>query len=285
MKLTVILAATLLSFPALAWIIPARTIVQKTVENHGNALYQIEQEVVLESESHRIPVKETWTVQDDSTMRVNVQSLKDSPVSFSLQFIYNDNQRMQLQTSGKTGKSIELEFLERPLHFRTSEGFAHFLKLNKSAPDGILVAPALPAKTSDIKHGSESFVRYGRSGGVVNYVFGTATPVDSTTDNPGVWIEQDAFVVRKIRYPSGATMEASDFVSYPKGLWFPKNRIVTWGPEKQFKATIKTKNVEVRKSTPPNFFKAAGLDFTNDFAPLNADTEYAFVTEFYMRFR
>lgn len=266
---------------ASAWIIPARTIVQKTVENHGSSPYQIEQDVIFEHGDSKIVLKETWQVLDDSSMKVTVQS-RDPKNPISLQFIYNEGQRMQLQPSGKTGKAIEPEFAERPFHFRTSEAMAYFLKQNKVAPDGILLAKALPAKTSDIKHETESFVRYGRSGGVINYVFGSPTPSDTENLNPGVWIEQDAFVIRKIRFHAGATIEASDYASFPKGLWFPKTRTISWG---EHKVTVKVTSLDIKKNLTAAAFKSSTLEITNDFAALSKDENTTIISEFYTRFR
>lgn len=281
MKLIISSLIILTSSIASAWILPAKTIVQKTVENHGQAPYIIEQIVSLQTGDQTIQLKETWNIEDGQTMLLKVQSLKDSPTVVSLQFLYRDGQRIQLQPNGKTTKAIEPEFLELPFHVRTSESFAYFLKQIQVAPDGILNNKPLPAKVADIKHTTEPFLRYSRSGGVVNYAFGEATAPDAETSKPGVWIEQDAFVIRKIRFPSGHSVTATDYQSYAKGLLFPKKREVEWQDKK---ASIQVLSVETRKPAA-SLFKTSSLEITNDFNALNQQPVTSLVADFYTRFR
>lgn len=271
-----------LPFIAFAWILPAKTIVQKTVENHGSGSFALEQEVSFDINGENLTLKEKWIIADDQTMFLTVQSLKDAIPSISLQFLYKDGQRFQIQPNGKTSRAVELEFIEKPFIYRTPESFAYFLKQIKVAPDGILSTPPLPAKTSDIKRTPETFLRYSRSGGVVNYAFGYPENNNSESMSPGVWIEQDAFVIRKIRYPSGAVLTASDYSELAKGIMLPKTKTLTWNTNK---VSIKLINLELKKTTPPNFFKTSTLETTNDFSALSASERTIPVADFYTRFR
>lgn len=281
MNLLISILTILSTSIASAWILPAKTIVQKTVENHGQSPYVIEQLVTLQAGDQTIQLKETWNIEDGQTMLLKVQSLKDAPVSVSLQFLYRDGQRIQLQPNGKTTKAIEPEFIELPFHVRTSEGFAYFLRQIQVAPEGILNNKPLPAKVADIKHSSEPFLRYSRHGGVVNYAFGEATAPDADSLKPGLWIEQDAFVIRKIRFPSGHSLSASDYQSHAKGLWFPKKRELEW---QEKKASLQVLSVETRKPAA-GLFKTSSLEITNDYNALNQQPLTALVADFYTRFR
>ncbi|MES2855881.1 MAG: hypothetical protein V4692_08455, partial [Bdellovibrionota bacterium] len=79
---------------------------------------------------------------------------------------------------------------------------------------------------SKTPHAPEALVRLGRVDGVVAYVFGV--PATGDESKPGVWIEQDSFLLRKFRFPTSAEVVASHHVTYDSALKLPKDRRISW---------------------------------------------------------
>ena len=76
---------------------------------------------------------------------------------------------------------------------------------------------------------NEPFVRLARSGGTINYAFGSIATGEAAHTHPrGLWIEQDQFVLRKIRFHSGAELSAERYSNYSRGLDYPRKRTLQW---------------------------------------------------------
>ncbi len=58
---------------------------------------------------------------------------------------------------------------------------------------------------------------------------GTApTPFGASELYSGLWIEQDAFNVLKVRFPSQASVTAEQYQKFDREFWFPRTRWVEW---------------------------------------------------------
>jgi hypothetical protein len=143
-----------------------------------------------------------------------------------MQFLYAGGQRYTVINGAKKNEKTPDDFLEKYLNFRNPEVFANNLAQLKIIPHGGYSKRILAKKGEDVKYEPESWVRYSRTGGVVNYAFGTPTPEDDKNGNPGLWIEQDQFVIRKIRLPSQVEMTADNYNQFAKGLYYPRTRTV-----------------------------------------------------------
>ena len=109
--------------------------------------------------------------------------------------------------------------------------------------------------------------------------FGEPSPIEGKA-NPEAWIEQDSFVLRRLRFPSEAEIAADRISAYPNGLKFPRERTVTWDNNSVTIRVVSVKaasSVQLDKSLEPNAFSAN---------PRPARLpDVAQVREFYSRFR
>lgn len=279
MKTLFAFALIFVALPSPAYIMPTKTILQKTVENAGQGIYSMEQEVVFSSGDKQLSVKETWLIEGDRTMRLSVQGLNELS-GLKAQFVYNGVQKWSYVDGQRKSENVSSEFLEKYFNFRKTESLASALISSKIIPSHALQGKSLPRKASDIKYEPDSWVRYSRTNGVVNYALGVPTPVGQTTEWPGIWIEQDMFVIRKLRLPSQVEVIADDYNSFSRGLHYPKTRIVRWN---QHTATIKLISAARRNQTAPNLFQASSIDIPTNLAALPESANH--ILEFYKRFR
>ena len=269
------------SFSAHAWIPPTRIILSKTAENAGNGIYAIEQEVQFPNGAETLNLKETWLIDSDRTMRLTVTGTKEQASTIKFQFLYAGGQRHRLVEGTRRTEKISEDFLEKYLNFRSSEVFANVLAHNKMIPGNAMIRRG-GAKGADFKNSPEDWVRYSRTGGVVNYALGTPTPVDQSDSNPGVWIEQDQFVVRKVRLPSQVEMTADNYSGYAKGLRYPKARTVRWDKNT---ASIRLISASPRPQSAAGLLQPSSLDISQKVEGLADMPAKDAVIEFYSRFR
>lgn len=266
---------------ASAYILPTRTILQKTTEHAGSGIYAIEQEVQFSNGDENLLLKETWLI-DGEKMRLTVTGGKDLQNSFRIQFIYASGHRHSLVNNQKKSERISDDFMEKYLNFRNPDALANSLVHLKILPPAALSKKA-PGKTAaEFKYEPESWVRLSRTGGVVNYAFGVATPVDQELNYPGLWIEQDEFVLRKIRLPNQAEMSAQSYSQFARGLQYPRQRTIRWGNNS---VNIRLISASARPAASANLLAPASLDTNTVVDGLQSVPARNTVMEFYSRFR
>jgi len=259
-------------FQAHAAIPKASMILQRTSENAGSGIYQIDQEVHFPNGPDTLVLKETWLIENENNMKLVVTGAKElkDQVSFSIQIV-NGN-RIQSGSS----KRITEDFIERYFNLRSPESFAQVLAQMKLVPSNVLAKKPV-RNTKEVDSQSESFIRLSRTGGTIAYAIGT--PAAENQDLPGFWIEQDQFVLRKFRLPTGAEIAADKYSSYARGFMYPRTQVLRWGNNQ---VTIQTISVSARgKETWAQF----GQKTAQKMEALNALPAAALVEEFYKRFR
>ena len=265
---------------ALAYIPPTRMILQRTAENSGSGVYAIEQEVQFNNVQDSLFLKETWLIENDRTMRVTVTGTKDLKDQIKLQFIYAGGQRWS-QNGNPESRRISEDFIERYFNFRSTDQLAANLMQLKILPANAFAKKSIPKNLDNLKYEPEEFVRLSRAGGVPNYAFGTASDVEGSA-NPGIWIEQDQFLVRKFRLPSQVEVTADNYNQYARGLNYPKVRTVRWG---QNTVTIRLIGVTSRPPNTTNMFQPKSLDTSTKLDGLDNQPARDAVIDFYSRFR
>jgi hypothetical protein len=286
MKRISLLALTVLlsSAAAYASILPTRSILQKTAENSGNGIYAIEQEVQFTVGEEVMTVKESWLIENDRTMRLTVTGAKELQGGLRMQFVYGGGQKSFLQGNSRKNESIPNEFLEKFFNFRSSEIFANNLVQNKIIPAGGFNKKNLARVTpgGEFKHEPESWVRYSRTGNAVNYAFGTPTPSEQDSSNPGLWIEQDQFVIRKLRLPSGVEVTADNYSQFAKGLSYPRQRTIRWGNQT---ANVRLISASTRPVSAVGMLQPSSLEVSQKLDGLEGKAAKSAILEFYSRFR
>ncbi len=259
-------------------------ILQKTADNSGSGIYQIEQEVQFPNGPEILVLKETWLVENENNMKLIVTGAKElkDQVSFSIQ--WSNGNRIQ---AGKSSRMTE-DFIERYFHFRTSESLARTLNQLGLVPAAVMAKKTI-RNIKVYEPSPESFVRLSRTGGVINYAFGNLNPLDKQTEkdtlNPGFWIEQEQFVIRKFRLPSQAEVSAERYSSFSKGLMFPRLRTVRWGTNL---VTIQTLSVSAKgkeKGKEKDAWANFALHSPQKTDGLTNQPAAPLVDEFYKRFR
>ncbi|MES2965731.1 MAG: hypothetical protein V4760_17750 [Bdellovibrionota bacterium] len=267
---------------ASAYVPSSRTIVGRLVRNVGKGIFAIEQDVNFRTVGEGLTLRERWVVENGESMRLTVLSPQANAQSVRLDVLYKDGKRLGPDMKGGfKSTAMPAESIEPFFHARSSKGFLDAITRSGLVPSSFPVArPAfnVNAKTQPPVT-PEAFVRLGRVAGAVAYVFGEPTPAESPKAMPGVWIEQDAFLLRKLRFPSEAEVTA-DRHSAQAGLRFPRTRVVTWGSNTAEIRVVSVKSLSAAQAASflnQNSFQA---DLKN--ARLPTDEQ---VKEFYSRFR
>lgn len=278
-NLGLLLGALLMCSASFAFIPRGMLILQKNIEANGSGLYQIEQEVQFPAAQGSFVLKENWVVENDGTMRLHVTGTKEFKDLIQMHFIYLGGQRIQLVGGKKLVSKTSEDFFEKFFHFRSAEHLANTLVALKIAPASIF--DRKPIKNiKELEYQPEPFLRLSRVGGVINYAFGTPSIPNSSEIQPGLWIEQDQFVIRKIKFPSNAEVSADNHSLYARGFSFPKKRSVAWDSNT---VQIQTLSV-ISKSKQANLFSASNLENSKTEA-LDGLAVRPLVEDFYKRFR
>lgn len=265
-----------------AYIPKRQSIASRVARGHGKGAYVIEQDVQFRTGAEPLILRERWTIENGERMRLSVtapQAAKGAePIRFEV--LYRDNKR--LVTDIGTGvKTVPLaaEFLEGFFHERTGKVFLASLVRARIVPGSVMQEPPKLQKIEQIKHNPDPNVRLGRTAGVVAWIFGEPSPVEGKL-NAQAWVEQDAFNIRRIRFPSEAEVAADRISAYSNGLRFPRERTVTWGNNQ---VTIRV--VSVRAAVTANIARTLEPSVFTSSAKPGRLPELAQVREFYTRFR
>ncbi len=271
-SLIVFLSSAILVSAAQAAIPKASMILQRTSENAGNGIYQIDQEVHFPNGQDTLVLKETWFIENENNMKLLVTGAKElkDQVSF---FIQVNN---ATRTQNGSSKRITEDFLERYFHLRNTDSLANVLTQMKLVPANVMAKKTLRT-VKDADNQPENFIRLSRTGGTITYAIGSPSMEDQ--DLPGFWIEQDQFVLRKFRLPTKVEVTADKYSSYSRGLMYPRTQVVRWGNNQ---VTIQTISVSGRTKEAWAQF---GQKAVNKTEALNALPAAALVEEFYKRFR
>lgn len=268
------------AFPAWGYIPPTRMIIERTAENAGSGSYTIEQEVQFANGLDVLTLREIWEIDRDRSMKVTITGTRELKDKIRAQFLYAGGQRWNLDRSGKRHSSaIPADFYERLFHWRDLATASTQLTYLRLIPASLLQKKTLPKKSSEIRHVPEEGVRLARTGGVVAWAFGAPSSPTQEAKEPGLWIEQDQFVIRKVRFPSAAEMTADQYSSYARGLMYPKLRTIQWGSQS---VSVRTLNVSGRG---PNKLGTSQLEITSIWDGLAGQPAQQTIEEFYSRFR
>ncbi len=224
-----------------AYIPTSQTILSRLARNDGKGVYSIEQEVVFRTETEPLVVHEHWLVENGESMRLTVTPVKGSQDTWKFETVYMDGKKYFRNADGRLMSQVYgHEFIEAFWHFRSA----------RSLLDALLKHHLVPAhfgrehkigKLENYHYTPDPDINLVRSNGVVSWFLGEPTPASAEKANPGIWIEQDAFLLRRLRLPSQAEVTADRFVPTSGGLKFPHERTVTWDTNSVSIRTISVK--------------------------------------------
>lgn len=216
----------------------SRTILSRLARNNGRGVYVVEQELRF-SGAEGIVLKEKWLVQNAESMRLIVTGT--SPGEYRFDVLYRDRHRSSSsplalvanESASEPSKKIRVQpvprdFFEPYLYFRTTAKYLEYFVKAKILPPSALRDRPRIGNINTYKPVEEKGVRLGKTAGIVAWVFGEPTPVGSNVDYPGAWIEQDAFLLRKVRLPSQAEMILSEHTAGKGGIHLPHEQSISW---------------------------------------------------------
>lgn len=273
------LAIIFTSIGAVAAIPRASFIVLEVAKHNGNGTYLIENDVNFQTASSSLTLREQWLVSSDGQMRLTVRSAAEGPERVSLQYVYGGGQRHSQNARGRQSSRIGEEFLEKFFHTRSRDLYFTYLVNLKILPASYLNhRPSRSGK--DFIYPAEPLVRLARVGGTTAYALGEP----GAEAPPMAWIEQDLFVLRKLRFPSGSVMTADRYASYPRDLWMPKSRHVTWSGKSAQLNLVRIQSQTATKGDK-RLQASTGIELTSQISGISDPEMQKLVEEFYSRFR
>lgn len=263
-----------------AYIPQSRTIIGRLARNQGKGAYQIDQEVEFKTADaapgtpgETFKVRERWIVDGGSSLRLSV-----SGNGAKFEAVYRGRTRVAPDFKGGwSNANASTEFLEPFFHTRTSVDLIRLMTQAGLVSNSFARERAPFNPNAKNPYPQEPNVRLGRVDGVITYAFGI--PVVGDENKPGVWIEQDSFLLKKLRFPSNAEMVASQHTVYDSSLKFPKERKITWNGRL---ATVRVLSVKSIPAPQAQKLLASTTLSANDAREANLPDA---AKEFYSRFR
>ncbi len=222
-----------------AYIPPYWMILSRTAQNHGKGAYTINEDVAFPNPAAptgmngMLMTHEHWVILDDLHMRLDVRGVGDLQNQIHLTYVYQNGERYYLSETGvRRASRAPATWFEPFFTFRSSRAFQSFaVARGVTPPDSARSRPQRFSIKKPAPPTAEAFLRLARVDGTVSYAIGEPSPVGSSNLLPGLWIKQDQFVVKKVRYPSGVEILAQKYRQY-KSLWYPQILSVKWADGK-----------------------------------------------------
>ncbi len=228
--LQVALQAAVIPSSALGYIPHRQTIVGRMVRSHGKGAFIIEQDVLFHpTNGEPLIVHERWAVSSAESMRLTATATPAGKGSEQLRYdiVYRNGKRSVNEGGSVRSGSVGEDFIEGFFHARTTRGFyAEMISAHIADPDALRERPKIK-KIEEVDHSPDEQLRLGREAGTVAWILGAPSPTDGPL-NPEIWIDQDEFNLRKIRFPSAAEVTADRYSVYARTLHLPRERTVSW---------------------------------------------------------
>lgn len=262
LRLTLVTLTLVISliFPSTAWtlVLPLDFIVKNTVAKTGRTSITIDQEVTFKIGNDVIKTQENWLVEGDRNLKVSAQGLDTFKDNLRVNSLFNSKQKTQVVGKSKTSTPVGVDFYQRLLFIRSSDSFMRYLQ----------------------ELGITEKTRLSRAGGRVCIAIGE--PSQGENKSPQIWIDQDEFLIRKIRMPSGTEISLSDYVKINDDFWIAKTQVINWAGAT---ATIKVKNYSVKNAPTLSQFHPQSFEQTTDLSFAQGNSTSQVVEDFYKRFR
>lgn len=263
--------------PAMAYVPPFQFIAGRVVKHHGRNAYVIEQEVTITSGNETVTGIEKWTVEDGATLQLSLKG----PLGRGTFVYLRGTKTWKDASSSLKSETQSKEFTEPFFHSRTAAGLVDQIVTASILSRSQMNPPKKPIRSlKDIQYSPETYVRLGRTSGAIAYALGQPTPVNAPKPFPGLWIEQDRFHIRKIRFPTTAEVVADEYSEFAYDLAFPRQRTITWDGKTARIQVLKVTAIGSKGSISNQVLSAKDVSVE---WPETATS--AAIQEFYRRFR
>ncbi|MES3039314.1 MAG: hypothetical protein V4736_15505 [Bdellovibrionota bacterium] len=256
---------------AMAALPPLPMILERTAEN-SPAILQYSQ--TLEFQPAGVVVKESWWVTSSRRMRLKAEFTVDG-VTYVLNRDYGQKQSEQVYNLQKTAQRIPPQFFEH-LNFLRDRG-----DIQQVLADwGIATSTDLTHRYSK-KSPKDEFDYFPHPAMVLSRAEGVTSYLLFKGDYPkivdkGIWIEQDKFVVRKVKMDADTILEFKKYITVGKTFYFAN--------ERRLDLTQETVHIKSSKISVPKNITFNALDSSNFNTLPDVDKTHS-VLEFYRRFR
>ena len=172
-------------------------------------------------------IREKWLIAGPDKMKLSASSLNlNNPWSFVI--VYGPKDRKTL-TSLRKIKSFKKsrEFVEPLFHERDHERLMTRLVSHQFVPPWARKLPPPQFLNNQTVFTPENFVSLEPFNGSVNYSIGVKKTT-SGGQGPRLWVEQDSFVIKKIRLGSKVEFVNDSFQSFIYGLKLPAKQNINW---------------------------------------------------------
>ena len=217
------------------------------VLNNGKKQYKILRKVLLQSGNKQVEVREKWLIANGNKMKLEVSSL-DINAPWKFVIVYGTRNRKTLTNRQKI-KSFKKsrEFLEPLFHERNHEKMMRRLISHNFMPSWVTGLPPPRFSNNQTLITPEPFIFLEPLEGSVNYSIG-ASQTTSGGLGPRLWVEQDSFVIRKIRLGSKAELINGPFQNFNDGLKLPEKQNVSWNKGVANITLLGVEKVSIKKS-------------------------------------
>lgn len=264
-----------LSFSALAYIPSADFIVSRTVKNSGQGVYQIKKDIQFPLADKTISITETWWTSGPDTLFLKAESLL-----FTQYFLYKNGKRFSFNSQGQMVSSTYSPFFIEPFFlYRNSQDFKSAILQKRLAPQTAFKKRPVFKNNQELAKWSEPYLSLSRFKGAVTYLLGFAA---EDAQRPGIWIEQDRFIIRKIKLDSDVEVSVDTISELSRGLIYPKTMTYSWQTN-SIQADL-TRG-DALKSGTEFFNESEFAKLANQNKELPAEYKNTVVEEFYKRFR
>lgn len=260
-----------------AYIPSSKMILDKLIENNTTGPILYEQEVIVSGVGTTATLKETWLVENESVMTLVVQGEKDLKDKIQFLVQYNGKRRFASISFIKGNDSVTADFFEPIFFIKSQQKLVPYIISTGVVGSDLQNSSNFQKQKDLFIHTPEPFVRLGRTAGVVAYIISGSTGLE--TKLPGLWIEQDQFLLRKIRNSKKTEMSVEKWGNYSRGWKLPKERSFAWDDKT---AAIKLLDAKIPQANAKSLLTKTQEVRSSEY---DNSKEKALIEEFYLKLR
>ena len=277
-----------ISTKTLSYIPSSDFILKEVLKNHGRSNYLIQQELTFPIEKTQKIVRETWhvTVNKKQDLQLHLSAKSDGLNIERLyinNMVYYKNNKKSLKKSKWSSEFIEPWFIGRSLQRLQKTMIAHEMTETSALNwNPSLFAPPPKTKSKENKKSLTNIqipINLSIHQGQVMYTY------QKDEKGPGLWIEQDKFVIRKIKLKTSTEVLASRYLEHTGYLKMPQHRILIYDdisiPIKTTKVSRLSDNKKLQQKLSLQNFRRSQENTTQ----WEEDETSSLIKDFYSRFR
>ena len=276
------------SIKALSYIPSSDFILKQVLKNHGRSNYLIQQELTFPIEKTQKIVHETWHVTVNKNQNLQLHLLAKSEGLhierlYINNMIYHKNNKKTVRKNKWSSEFIEPWFIGRSLQQLQKAIVSHKMAGTSALnwnPSLFATPPKTKSKGNERNLTNVQIpINFSINQGQVMYTY------QRNKKGPGLWIEQDKFVIRKIKLKTNTEVLASRYLEHTGYLKFPQSRMLTYDdtsiPIKTTKISRLSNKKKLQQKLSLQNFRKSRKNITQ----WENDETSSLIKDFYSRFR